>query len=1063
LAAYHRVLNPDSRTRGRQAAAQWIGTDGMAATAAGTFDGLAIARARIAEEARARTGSLDLCNLGLKDLPADLFNLRHLRVLYLGDRVRRDDGEWDTSPARGPANEVEGALKRLSGLSELRELSLAGSRLEDLGAVAGLSRLRELDCARTQVTDLAPLARMSGLRSFDCSGTQVSDLAPLGKLTGMESVTCSYTPVSSLAPLAELSGIRHIDCSSTDVESLEVLARIKSLRRLDCSYTRVRDLEPLTGLGELQHLACASITLTNLALVEQLRALQRFDCSYTDVDDLSPLANIAGLQWVHCSGTRVEDLAPLTALAGLQVLFCTDTLVRDLAPLGQMKSLRALECSHSRVSTLAPLGALPMLQVLHCTGTEISDLGPLSAITPLQVLYCSSTQVSSLAPLTRLSALQVLACAHTGISDLGPIAGLAALRELSCADTRVTDLTPLAGLPALQWFSCAETQVSDLSPLTGKPALRWVSFASSAVADLTPVAAMPALEWLDGSDCRLNLPPAEVTRHAALRELFTYRSTMEQVPAEVLSQSKRDNCLPALRAHFRDLEDGAEAVPDVKLVILGNGRVGKTQLSRKLRDEEFQHHWDSTHGISVRPGDLAQADGGTAAKLQIWDFGGQDIYHGTHTLFLRTRAVFVLAWAEDVESTPEYEHQGIRFRNHPLAYWVEYVRQFGDRDSPVLIVQTKCDNEGDGAATPPVPEEALRQFGFLRVIRYSSANDRGRAELDAAMCEAIDWLRRPERQGAVSTGAGRARVRRRLEALRDEDAARPAAERRHRTLERDEFQRICDDVGGIASADHLLSYLNNAGVIFFRKGLFGDRIILDQAWALDAIYAVFQRDRCYRQLQERQGRFNRALLEELVWRDYSVAEQRLFLSMMVSCGICFVHRPGADGQDAAEYIAPELLGERATVEGRLDAWKGDGLASEEEIFSYRLLPPGLLRGLIARIGAAAGTNAVYWRDGVAAYETSLRSHAVIVQEQDREWGGRLRVWTQGGDAAALLKRLADWVDEEHARAGIDPDDVGRSSSRPAELEDDLIGAASIVEKAKQSPLVFGPAPGATGG
>jgi hypothetical protein len=29
--------------------------------------------------------------------------------------------------------------------------------------------------------------------------------------------------------------------------------------------------------------------------------------------------------------------------------------------------------------------------------------------------------------------------------------------------------------------------------------------------------------------------------------------------------------------------------------------------------------------------------------------------------------------------------------------------------------------------------------------------------------------------------------------------------------------------------------------VFYRKGLFGDRIILDQAWALDAVYAVFDR------------------------------------------------------------------------------------------------------------------------------------------------------------------------------------------------------------------------------
>ena len=40
---------------------------------------MSIARARIAEEAERRTGSLDLSDLGLEALPEELFGLTHLR------------------------------------------------------------------------------------------------------------------------------------------------------------------------------------------------------------------------------------------------------------------------------------------------------------------------------------------------------------------------------------------------------------------------------------------------------------------------------------------------------------------------------------------------------------------------------------------------------------------------------------------------------------------------------------------------------------------------------------------------------------------------------------------------------------------------------------------------------------------------------------------------------------------------------------------------------------------------------------------------------------------------
>ena len=46
------------------------------------------------------------------------------------------------------------------------------------------------------------------------------------------------------------------------------------------------------------------------------------------------------------------------------------------------------------------------------------------------------------------------------------------------------------------------------------------------------------------------------------------------------------------------------------------------------------------------------------------------------------------------------------------------------------------------------------------------------------------------------------------------------------------------------------------------------QIILDHAWALDAVYSVFDRKTCYQPLKAQRGRFTRSLLAALVWRDH---------------------------------------------------------------------------------------------------------------------------------------------------------------------------------------------------
>src|SRR5262249_53180262 len=152
------------------------------------------------------------------------------------------------------------------------------------------------------------------------------------------------------------------------------------------------------------------------------------------------------------------------------------------------------------------------------------------------------------------------------------------------------------------------------------------------------------------------------------------------------------------------------------------------------------------------------------AQLHIWDFGGQDVYHGTHALFVRTRAIFLIAWTPEREWAGEHVYRGALFRDYPLAYWLDYVRHLGRSSIPVLVVQTRCDNPEDEAVRPPLPDEALSAFTFRKIVHYSARLDRGRASLEDALSQAAAWLTKHE--GTVTIGSGRLRVKRRIEALR---------------------------------------------------------------------------------------------------------------------------------------------------------------------------------------------------------------------------------------------------------------------------------------------------------
>jgi len=212
--------------------------------------------------------------------------------------------------------------------------------------------------------------------------------------------------------------------------------------------------------------------------------------------------------------------------------------------------------------------------------------------------------------------------------------------------------------------------------------------------------------------------------------------------------------------------------------------------------------------------------------------------------------------------------------------------------------------------------------------------------------------------------------------------------------------------------------------VFYREGLFGDQIILDQAWALDAVYAVFDRaSHSFKKIERNHGRFRRSELAEWVWQRHGVPEQELFLSFMQQCGICFtIQKEDYKKQVEAEYIAPDMLPARSDNETnkRLKLVWDEASPDADAVLTFALLPPGLMRGLIARIGRVAGLAAEYWRDGVCFYDEKTASRALIEQRWTQGWAGEVHIATKRGQAGVLLYRLVELIENDRISLGARP-------------------------------------------
>jgi internalin A len=682
-----------------------------------------------------------------------------------------------------------------------------------------------------------------------------------------------------------------------------------------------------------------------------------------------------------------------------EVLDLGDLALKELpASLGDLPHLRMLELGQARfneaekfewdsrrepaeftdVSPLSGLAGLQRLSLSGCTG--VTDMSPLSGLASLQILDLWGTSVTDVSPLSSLSDLQSLFLSRTGVTDVSPLSGLVGLQYLNLSTTGVTDVSPLSGLAGLQSLFLLRTGVTDVSPLSGLAGLRGLNLYG----------------------CR-SAVPAMLLRTFANHPCLYYLVVDEAigVPREVLSQDFEDNCLPRLRAYFSELSLGAEIENEVNVILLGNGRVGKTQLCRRFRGQTFDESVESTHGVQIRREELRIRATGQEQVFQVnwWDFGGQDIYHGTHALFLRSRAVFLILWTPELENREEYEENGIPLRNQPLTYWLDYVQTLTGEDSAVIVVQSQCDKYAYRRPDPSRPEG----LGFFECCSYSAKEDLGRETLENYLRNAMGYL--IEQNGVLEIGRGRAKVRRQLYDWHSKDQKRKPEKRRHRTLTLEDFRALCDKAGGIVSWEHALDYFHQTGVVFYRPDLFSDRIVLDQDWALAAVYAVFHRDLAAPLLRDL-GRFTREHLALIVWQKHSVEEQKLFLGLMESCGVCFAC--GTTTQGEARYVAPDLLPGYEAVASRLHAWKGEPDTPTLQL-EYRFFHPAVIRSLMSQIGRQAGDHAEYWKYGFW-FKDGKRDTQILVQLEDTSTdsapgAGALELKAQGRDPLGLLREI----------------------------------------------------------
>lgn len=688
-----------------------------------------------------------------------------------------------------------------------------------------------------------------------------------------------------------------------------------------------------------------------------------------------PLAKLLKLD-IRFSTMTELNLADMPSLTSLNL--AQNDALRVVESWDQADKLTALDLHQTQLDNLDGIGELISLQTLDLSGLVLDAPWFLSKLVNLKTLWLIDCTIGHFPSLEKLTDLRKLYLTGAVLPDAMKAEFPSSLQVLNLAYSSVCWLPE--ELSVLRNLQCL-----DLSGLTFRELPNWLAELGLKFSQRPGIGIVLMDTVFEGIDM----------------------SIFEQ-PYEVILQWFRERRKP----------DRLVELNEVKVVFLGDGGVGKSHIiSRLLADgnQPMDSIGESSPGIVISNKEYVIDK--RKILVHFWDFGGQEILHSMHRLFLTERTMYVVVLSAR-DDTP----------NERARYWLHNVRSFAG-NAPVLLVLNQMD-QNLGAS---LDETELRQIApaITEIVMLSAQYDSREAfntQFTASLLGQINRMGNLNYQFPVSWN----RIKQKLESMESP------------YIRGTQYAEICKSSGvdDTSTQRSLLNWFNDLGVSFCYGGAkMDDYVILRPDWLTNAIYmllynklenarnGIVSLQTIYEVLAPKTGERNRirSVLPNVTYTreettfvinvlrrfrmSYPISEHEEFIPML-----CDAHISPA----AAEYEH-----DPATLEFRM---------------VYEYLPNNVIHRLMLDLHDDLDMDHI-WRTGARFVQNSTGLSAVVVGE-----GDELRIYVRSTHERCPVYHYLDVI-----RKTVDQINADMGLTRPARFIIYKVG--SLAERFNYDELI----------
>ncbi len=717
--------------------------------------------------------------------------------------------------------------------------------------------------------------------------------------------------------VCELDFLQKLTSERNPLEKLpEGIGRLKSLRRLVLTGVEFQELpNNFSELGNLEELGLSGDNITRFPReILDLCKLIVLDLSCCKIDELpKELDGLENLKTLWLSGNPISSINHLpNLLSNLSELGLSSTGIVEFGFLGKLRRIEILAFNGEHLSELPlELFDLTTLKGLHIFDTKIQNIpNEIGRLENLRQLFVWKSQIKTLP--------------HS-------IGEFKRLEELRVSGGKLEELpASIWNLQNIKYLNLSDNLLKELPSEIGKlSGLEKLNLSGNGLTCLpSEIGNLTSLETLDLTGNKLTTLAPELSKLTLLKDLYLYpNNNLTSPPKHVMGKG-----LEAVLAYLRDSMEEVK-VWTSKLVIVGEGQVGKSCLLDALNGKRFERGKPTTHALNLSQLKFESPTTGCNMCLNVWDFGGQDIYHATHQFYLTNHSLFLLVWS----ARAGYEAGKI-------YKWLETISALAP-DSPIFIVAT---NSADRGADLPKGDILSKYPGRVTFFEVDNKTCAGIAELKEAI----------KTQAASLKYMGIGRPKSWIKSLVEINKVKDYYISRSNLF--GVFQR-----NGVSeqSNESLACYLHDLGEILYYPDEedLNDTIIVKPEWVSVQIAKILDSE----ELSKNEGFLDKGLMKQL-WNDIDSALHDKLITLMEKFDLSYKTKDDREISLVVEKLKFE------EHENYFSTWN-DFKANSEIVFKYQLstIPAGIPTWFIARTHRFSVK--IHWRYGVLL-EDSEKKH-----------------------------------------------------------------------------------------